>query len=249
MLKPSDVIKFDNLVSMCAVNGRVNSGIGTYSEKSLHFVLKNFFECESDYHEVAYKGFIADVMHGDSITEIQTSTLNGMQKKLDAFLEEKTVRIVYPLIKKKTIIWIDSDTGETERSDKSIKYETDYTLLGQLFYISEYLRDPALTVTVVDVEADDYREVSGNSPYRKKRAKKVDIVPTKLLDVRDLVFPDDVISLIPQSLPMPFTRDELSRSVHLRGRDLWAALKLLEALRLIERTEPRGRKHQYMKLT
>ena len=137
---------------------------------------------------------------------------------------------------------------EMERSKKSIRYDTDFTLLSQLFYISEYLRDPALTVTVVDLEADDYREVSGSSTQRKRRAKKVDIVPTRLLDIRDLVFPDDVVKLIPESLPSPFTRDELSREIHLRGRDLWAALKLLEALRMIERTEPLGRKHRYIKL-
>lgn len=245
MLKTSELIKFDNLVTMCAVNGRADSGIGTYSEKSLHYILKNLFEDNADYHEVAYKGYVADVMRGEQITEIQTATLYGMKDKLEAFLADKRVRIVFPLVKKKRIIWTDPLTGESEVGKRPVKGSTEYDLLAELLYISEYLRDPSLVITIVELEADDYRLLSKGGKNRKIGARKVDTVPTKLIDIKDMEFPRDFYPLVPKHLSELFTRDEFSKATKLKARKLWAALKILEEQRIIEKGEPDGRRYRY----
>ncbi len=247
MLSPSDKLKFDNLVRDVAVFGRDDAGIGTYKEKSLHYILKNFFCPDKDYHETSYKGYVADIMKDGFITEIQSSSLSGMKGKLDAFLDENCVRIVFPIIMKNTIVWIDPDTGDVTRSRRAVKGHDLYELVRQLIYILDYLRDPNLTVTAVMLCADDYRMLDGRGPDRKIGAAKLDKVPTELIDIRDLVFPDDLAALVPEKLPEIFTRDEFAASVHLRGRALWAVLKVLSEMRVIVRVENDGRRHRYMR--
>ncbi len=238
--------RFDELLSFVAVNGRDALGIGTYSEKSLHFILKNFFEPDRDRHEVAYKGYVADVMSDGKITEIQTATLSGLREKLDAFLPDACVRLVFPIRKYKSIVWMDPETGEVKNTPKRRKSENIYALLCELIYIADYLRDPNLCITVVELAVDDYRYLDGWSHDKKKGATKLDTVPTELISVTDLIMPDSLYSFIPKELGSVFTRQDFAKATGLRGRALWALLKVLETQRVIEKTEPDGRRHRYV---
>ena len=245
MLSASDRVKFENLLRDAAVLGRDSAGIGTYKEKSLHYILKNFFCPNKDFHETSYKGYIADIMKDGYITEIQSSSLSGMKGKLDAFLEENCVRIVFPIIEKRNIVWVDPESGDMKRSPRSVSSENIYVLICQLIYILDYLRDPSLTVTAVTLCADDYRLLNGRGRDRKIGAEKLDCVPTELIDIFDLVFPDDLARFIPEKLPEAFTRDEFSKATRLRGRALWAVLKVMLEMRVIVRLENDGRRYRY----
>lgn len=245
MLTAYDKLKFDNLIRDYAIYGKPEQGIGTYSEKSLHYILKNFFEEDNDCHEVSYKGFVADVKNGTAITEIQSTTLRGLNSKLDAFLEDSSVRLVFPIIRKRRIVWIDPVTGGVKRSTRSVTGDNIYSLASELLYIVEYLRDPSLTVTLVTLEADDYRMLDGWGKDKKKSATKVDLVPTAILDMKDMIFPDDLSELIPAELGDVFLRQDFAKYTHLRGRTLWAVLKVLEEMRVIYRVENDGRRHRY----
>ena len=245
MLKESDRLFFENLIVDRASSGKTDAGIGTYKEKSLHNILKSFFCSNTDCHETAYKGYVADIMEDGYITEIQSSSLSGLRGKLDAFLAANGVRIVFPLVQKRHIVWIDPATGDASKSKRSVKPDNIYVLIRQLIYITEYLRDPLLTLTVVWVNADDYRLLDGRGKDRKIGATKLDLVPTELVDLKDLVFPDDLEGYIPDTLPEIFTREEFAKVTHLSGRALWATLKVFEEMRVIRKTEPDGRKHRY----
>ena len=73
-----------------------DKGIGTLSEKTLHAVLKNYYEPDEDKHEVAIDGYYADIFNDSGIIEIQTRQLNKLRDKLTVFLEEYHVTVVYP---------------------------------------------------------------------------------------------------------------------------------------------------------
>lgn len=248
MLSAYDKLRFDNLVSDYALNGKPEQGIGTYSEKSLHYILKNFFESNTDCHEVSYKGFVADVKNGTNITEIQSTTLRGLNKKLDAFLEDSSVRLVFPVISKRRIVWIDTETGDVQRSKRTVN-EDIFSLAPELLYIVEYLRDPSLIITVITIEADEYRNLDGWGRNRKNNATKVDIVPTALVDMSDLTFPDDLAQFVPDSLGEVFLRQDYAKATRLKGRALWAVLKMLEEMRVIRRVENEGKRHRYSRVT
>ena len=245
MTTESDRLRFENIVVKTAALGRDDFGIGTYKEKSLHYILKSFFESDTDYHEVAYRGYVADVKRDDFITEIQTSTLRGMKGKLDAFLPDCDVRIVFPISTERRIVWIDPKTGDATRSSRPAAGDTVYDLLSELVYIVEYLAVTGLTVTAVFLKTDDYRLLDGYGKYKKMRATKLDRVPTELIEVRDFVFPRDLASFVPETLPEEFGRLDFGRAAHLGGRALWGALKVLEETGVLIRAGKDGNRIIY----
>ena len=74
---------------------------------------------------------------------------------------------------------------------------------------------------------------------------KLDRVPTELIDVTDMRFPKSAEMFIPDGLEPEFTRVEFSAASHLRGRNLWAALKVLEHLGSIRRVQSSGNRITY----
>ena len=77
---------------------RKQNGIGTLKEKTLHAVLKNFYEPDISCQEIKIGRFVADILHENQIIEIQTRSFNSMRKKLDNFLGLYPVTIVYPIV-------------------------------------------------------------------------------------------------------------------------------------------------------
>ena len=65
---------------------RAENGIGTLSEKTLHAVLKRYFELDGGICEIKFGRYVADVVLGErGIFEIQTRAFNVLRNKLDAF--------------------------------------------------------------------------------------------------------------------------------------------------------------------
>ena len=60
-------------------------GIGTYKERSQHYILKNYFEPDADLHEIPVCGFVADIKRDREIIEIQTSGFGAMRRSREAF--------------------------------------------------------------------------------------------------------------------------------------------------------------------
>ena len=83
------------------------NGIGTLSEKTLHAVLKKFYEPDISHQEIPLEGYVADIFRDNEIIEIQTQNFNAMRKKLDTFLPLYPVTIVYPILHQKWLNWID----------------------------------------------------------------------------------------------------------------------------------------------
>ena len=125
----------------CAKNkiiGKVRdrNGIGTLSEKSLHAILKNYYEPDESRHEISVEGSVADVFTGTEIIEIQTRNFDKMRAKLDKFLPLYPVTLVYPIPREKRIIWIDEETGE----EKIVDYDGNFILFNNEA-ICEYCGD------------------------------------------------------------------------------------------------------------
>jgi hypothetical protein len=114
---------------------RQRIGIGTLSEKTLHAILKNTYEPDEDKQEIPIGRFYADIYADGEIIEIQTAQFNRMREKLEAFLPEYPVTIVYPIAKEKWLCWIDEDTGEIQEKRKSPRKGNPYTGFPELYKI------------------------------------------------------------------------------------------------------------------
>ena len=51
---------------------RETNGIGTLKEKTMHAVLKNFYEPDVSHQEIKVDRFVADILRDNEIIEIQT---------------------------------------------------------------------------------------------------------------------------------------------------------------------------------
>ena len=108
----ADNTRFMRILGESLLNFHSRDGIGTYKEFTLHMVLKRYYSGSAENEEIPTDGFIADVKTGNRITEIQTSGFSTMKKKLEAFSRENYVTVVYPLVKNKSVAWVDPETGE-----------------------------------------------------------------------------------------------------------------------------------------
>lgn len=61
---------------------RAKNGIGTLQEKTMHAVLKRFYEPDHTHQEIRINGYVADIFRDNEIIEIQTGSFNAMRKKI-----------------------------------------------------------------------------------------------------------------------------------------------------------------------
>jgi hypothetical protein len=137
------------------------NGIGTYSEKTLHAVLKYFCDPNAQKHEIKIGPFVADIADEEGIIEIQTAGFNRLRRKLEAFLADSQVTVVYPIAQTKWLIWIDETTGEITKRRKSPKKGTPCDIFRELYRIKPLLKTPNLTIRVVLLEIEEYRYLNG----------------------------------------------------------------------------------------
>lgn len=83
--------------------------IGIQKEKILHRTLKYYISNNEANHEVKIKKTLKGILYADvlidyHIYEIQTRSFNQLRNKLDEFLKQYQVTIVYPIAYKKTSI-------------------------------------------------------------------------------------------------------------------------------------------------
>ena len=96
----------------------IENGIGTLSEKTVHSVLKYYLEPDTSFHEVKTGRYVADIRTPDGIYEIQTRQFNKLRNKLEAFLPEYSVTVVYPIPHIKYLRWIYRSEGSDPLSSQ-----------------------------------------------------------------------------------------------------------------------------------
>lgn len=221
------------------------NGIGTYKEKTLHAVLKNFFEPDKSKQEIRYKGFIADIINDDGVYEIQTRAFNTMRKKLDCFLEDTQVTIIYPAVRLKWLIWIDVNSGEITKKRKSPKIGTPYVIYEELYKIKWMLTNPLLRFRIVMVDVEEYRKLDGWSDDKKKGSTRAERIPVDISEIIEINNVSDYKKLIPPDMPDEFVANDFKTASKLSYRNAQTALNVLNAVGAIELIGKRGRAYLY----
>lgn len=218
----------------------LEKGIGTRGEKLLHRTLKYYLEPDSSYHEKECFGSIADIRNNSGIIEIQTRSFGKLVPKLERFLPEEKVTVVYPVIENKYICRIDTETGVSSAPRKSPKRGKLWDALSEISMIRRFIPSPNLTVLVVMVDITETRLIQGKIRVGRKVTDKIDAIPTSLNSVISLSRAEDYRKLIPEGLPEEFTSEQFERISGLRGLGAHGALMLLLQLGIFSR-ERKGR--------
>ena len=224
---------------------RERQGIGTLGEKTLHAVLKNYYESDKSCQEVKLGSFYADIAKNGKVIEIQTGSFNKLRKKLDFFLISHEVTVVYPIAAVKYVCWIDPETGALISRRRSPKQGTVSDSLKELYYIREFLGDPNLKIRLVMLEVDEYKLLDGYGRDRKNRATKYERVPTDILEEIELSDKRDFMMLLPSGLESPFTAKDFMKASKFSSKASYAAIKLLLTLGIISPAESKNRAAVY----
>lgn len=224
---------------------REKNGIGTLKEKTVHAVLKRFYEPDINHQEIRIDGYVADIFRGNEIIEIQTRSFRSMRKKLDTFLEQYPVTIVYPIIHTKWLCWIDEETGEVSKKRKSPKTGSPYDAYYELYQIKQYLTHPNLHLCLVLIDAEEYRLLNGWSQNRKRGSTRYDRIPVKLVDEFYIGNPKEYGCMIPENLPESFTSKDFAKQAKISQKNANLALNILNYIDAVERIGKKGKAYLY----
>lgn len=224
---------------------RIRTGIGMQKEKTTHAVLKNYLDPDVSHQEIPVGNFIADIKCADVITEIQTRQFGYMREKLSFFLPLYQVNIVHPIIYDKYITWIDADTGKPIRRNHSTRRGCFYQAFDELYAIRPFLKNPHLKITLLLINAEEYRIADGWSRDKKRGSHRFDTLPTQLVDECILSRPEDYRIFLPEDLPQQFTSHDLAESVGRRSLSYSKILLILTELGVTKRIGRKGRAYLY----
>ena len=220
---------------------RVTGGIGTLGEKTLHAVLKNYYEPYGGNQEIKVGSFVADIVGERGIIEIQTANFGKLIKKLDVFLEYCDVTVVYPMAAVKYLRWLDLETGELSDRRKSPQKLTMYDCARELYVIRYALDNPRFHLRLCLLELEEIRFLSGrrSRKNKKKGSTRCDRIPISLIDEIEFDSIDDYRQFIPKGLQDEFTNKDFAGLAH---TDTGASRRIINMLVYLGIAENIGKK-------
>lgn len=242
-----DRIKFKESCEKTVCMDRIKNGIGTLSEKTLHAVLKRYFENNETNHEIKVGSFVADIANAEGIIEIQTRNFNKLRNKLESFLAVSAVTVVYPIASTKWLMWIDEATGEITRKRKSPKKGTPYEVFYELYKIKQFLTNPNLQLCIVLLDMEEYRRLDGWSKDKKKGSTRYERIPIDIIDEIYIENISQYSKLIPADLPTRFLVKDFKTSAALSQKSAQTALNVLYHTGAVTRVGKIGNQYLYEK--
>lgn len=240
-----DISRFEQAKEKIIGKDRQRLQIGTLSEKTVHAVVKNYYEPNEDKQEIPIEGMYADIFTGKEIIEIQTRSFDQVRKKLDRFLAYYPVTVVLPIPSTKWLIWIDAETGELTEKRKSPKKGNAYEAFRELYKIKPYLKETGLTIKLLFLDMEEYRLLNGWSKDKKKGSCRYDRLPVQMVGEITLSCPKDYMQLLPDTLPDAFTCAEFAKLVKIPSKRANVVLHVLHHLEVVERIGKKGNAYIY----
>lgn len=191
--------------------------IGTLNEQHLHAELKSLYRERGDLVEVPIGGFVIDLVRDDTLIEIQTRSFSSMRKKLDVLLDAHPILLIHPIAAERWIRRID-DSGQEVSRRRSPKRGKSVDVCAELVSFPSLLSHPNFTLEILLVQEEEVRRPD---PKAWRRGGWC-IAERRLLGILERArfsAAEDLLSLLPEGLPDPFTTDDLAtaltRSRHL----------------------------------
>lgn len=224
---------------------RQRPGIGTLSEKTVHAILKNYYEPDEDKQEIPIENYVADIYSNGEIVEIQTRQFNRMRDKLNVFLPLYPVTIVYPIPREKWLIWIDEESGELSKKRKSPVKGNPYMAFVELYKIKMFLKHPNIRFKLVLMDMEEYRLLNGWSRDKKKGSSRYDRIPTELVEEVEINCLQDYMQFVPYDLKDSFTTKDFAKSAHIPVSLSQTVLNILYYVGIVNRIGKIGNLYLY----
>ncbi len=257
-LARADALRFAEIcLSYVARGVHLEDGIGTLSEKRMHAILKNYICADVSCHEIRLKdvlpnvqqdkkkgvGYVADVLRGSNIWEIQTGSMYPMRDKIAWYMKNTpyVVTVIVPVPYRKHINWIDPATGTVQKRSARPHVTKPTAVADELYWLREHLQNPRLRFELLLLEVEEYRLLDGYGKDKKARASRYEKIPTALCGTVILEKTEDFRMFLPESLPEQFTAAQYAKASGIRGRASYHALHMLVGAGLLAEGEKIGR--------
>lgn len=233
--------RFEAACRQQTANRAATGGIGTLREKMLHGAIKHTIEPNSTYHEVPIEGYVADVIWGERIWEVQTGSFTGLTKKLPVFLQQGKVTVVYPVPHHKWLCWVDEETGEVTPKRRSPKTGQPWEIFYELWRIRPLLKEQNLSFQVWLIDVEEYRCLNGWGKNKKRGGARYERRPLALKGIVCFSEPGEYEKLLPPNLPQPFTRKDFAKCAKCSTTLAARAVQVLEHTGLVAQGGKQGR--------
>jgi len=181
------------------------------NETSLHSMIKNWYSRSGDQIEAKVQGFIVDIARDDMLIEIQTGNFSAVKKKLKSLVMNHKVRLIYPIAKEKSIIYVNPSNGAPVKRRRSPRKGDVLDIFVELVRIPELAREDNFTLEILMIKEEETRCADGNGSWRRRG---VSIKDRRLVEVvGTVVFANikDYLKLLPNDLAQPFTNRILTK--------------------------------------
>lgn len=214
------------------------SGIGSLNEKPLHAALKTWYARPGDRCEVSVDGYVIDIVREDLLIEIQTRSFPSMKRKLLQLTEDHRVRLVHPIPQRKWIVRLDGDLETQLGRRASPKRGCVEDIFLELVSFPQLLMHRNFSLEVLLTHEEEWRVRDGRRAWRRKgwvthERRLIDVVDRKVFSS-----PEDMCTLVPDSVPRPFTTADLSEAT---GMPRWLSQKAAYCLRAMGSIRPVGK--------
>ena len=210
--------------------------IGTLQERSLHASLKELYMKGDAKAEVSVDGFVVDVVKDGLLIEIQTRNFAAIKKKLFSLIKKHSVKLVYPLPKKKWIVKQTPD-GDTQLSRRLSPKKCGFVdVFDELVRIPNFIAHSNFSLEVLLIEEEEIRRQDGKGSWRRRGWSIVDRKLIEVVDRRLYESPSDFLHFIPDSLERPFRNSDLVEALGISrrlGQRLTYCLRKMNALKIV----------------
>jgi len=218
--------------------------IGLLSEKTLHSTLKYYFADEK-YHEKKIGNYYVDILIDNKIYEVQTANFNKLREKLNFLLRDYDITIIYPVIHKKIIFWVEESTNEITNGRLSNKKGNYINIFPELYKIKQYLNNNNLHLKLVLINVDEYKSLNGWDKTKKKGSSRIERVPTEIVDILDIKSIKDYSFFTSSFNDNLFTSKDFKSLNKCSTKEANLALNILLFLGIVERVGKQKRLFLY----
>ena len=200
----------------------------TYREGSLHAALKALYTGPGDRQEEPVDGSVIDVVRGDELVEIQTTSFASASRKLRRLVEDHRILLVHPIALERWLVSVDADGAVLGRR-RSPKRGVPLDIFEQLVAFPELVGHPNFTLDLVLIREEEIRgPVPEGIHYRYARRwqrrdrRLLDVVATLRINS-----PTQLERLLPGGLPDAFTSADIAAAA---GRSKRLAMRTVYCL-------------------
>jgi hypothetical protein len=195
--------------------------------------------------EVVRGGYVCDgVTEGGDMIEVQTGSFGPLKQKIPRLLLQGPVRLIHPIILRKTIETRD-DRGALLRRRLSPRKGSAWDLFNALIHAPELplLRGLSLELALVDVL--ETRILDGKGSWRRRGASVTDRRVTEYHETMAFNAPGDYRFFLPFKAGEPFTSKSLGEKAGIQAGLARKALYVLNRIGLAERSGKAGNAYVY----